>query len=49
MDWLKYTYMFVRMQRSPLTFGVDKNSMLLDPTLIAKRRDLVEDAAKRLN
>lgn len=44
-QWLGYSYLFVRMQRSPLTYGIDWAEIRDDPQLVQRRRKLVIDAA----
>lgn len=44
-QWLGYSYLFVRMQRSPLTYGIDWVEIRDDPRLVQRRRKLVIDAA----
>ncbi|KAG0411958.1 hypothetical protein HPB47_010909, partial [Ixodes persulcatus] len=48
-EWLSYTYLFVRMRRNPLVYGIKCTSLLEDPTLCQYRRDLVISAAKTLD
>lgn len=43
-----YTYMFVRMQRNPLAYGVAWDEVAADPRLDARRRALITDAAREL-
>lgn len=47
-QWLGYSYLFVRMQRSPLTYGIDWAEFRDDPHLVQRRRKLVIDAARVL-
>ena len=47
-QWLGYSYLFVRMQRSPLTYGIDWAEIRDDPQLVQRRRKLVIDAARIL-
>lgn len=46
-NWLSYTYLYVRMLRSPELYGVEKTKA--DPTLIGRRHDLVHAAATLLS
>jgi len=48
-DWLRYTYLFVRFFRTPQRFGITNEDFQNDPTLEKKRRELVNDAAQKLN
>lgn len=46
--WVGYSYLFVRMQRNPLTYGIDWAEQRDDPQLVQKRRELVINAARTL-
>ena len=47
-QWLGYSYLFVRMQRNPLSYGIDWAEIRDDPQLIQRRRKLILDAARVL-
>ncbi|KAH6671894.1 Sec63 Brl domain-containing protein [Halenospora varia] len=47
-QWLGYSYLFVRMQRNPMTYGIDWAELRDDPTLVQRRRQLVIQAARTL-
>lgn len=47
-QWVGYSYLFVRMQRNPLTYGIDWSEIRDDPQLVQKRRELVINAARIL-
>ncbi|KAL3420146.1 activating signal cointegrator 1 complex subunit 3, partial [Phlyctema vagabunda] len=47
-QWLGYSYLFVRMQRNPLTYGIDWAESRDDPTLVQRRRQLLIQAARTL-
>jgi pre-mRNA-splicing helicase BRR2 len=47
--WLGYTYLYVRMLRNPLLYGVGAEAMESDPQLEARRADLVHTAATALD
>ena len=47
-QWVGYSYLFVRMQRNPLTYGIDWSEIRNDPQLVQKRRELVINAARIL-
>lgn len=47
-EWLGYSYLFVRMQRNPLTYGIEWAEIRDDPHLVQRRRKLVIDAARVL-
>jgi len=37
-NWLAYTYLYVRMLRNPSLYGIDQNQAVsVDPTLIKRR------------
>ncbi|KAH9973099.1 Sec63-domain-containing protein [Lactifluus volemus] len=46
--WLGYTYLFVRMQKTPLIYGIPYNEVQDDPLLSRKRYQLVRTAAGSL-
>jgi replicative superfamily II helicase len=46
--WLSYTYLYVRMKKNPLVYGMDHTEPAEDPLLGAKRRELIVLAAKKL-
>jgi antiviral helicase SLH1 len=46
--WLSYTYMFTRMKRNPLGYGMAHTEVADDPHLGAKRLQLIQSAARRL-
>lgn len=47
-QWIGYSYLFVRMQRSPITYGIEWSEIRDDPTLVQRRRQLAIQAAKTL-
>ncbi|EGY18790.1 hypothetical protein VD0002_g2862 [Verticillium dahliae] len=47
-QWIGYSYLFVRMQRSPMTYGIEWAEIRDDPTLVQRRRKLAIQAAKTL-
>lgn len=47
-QWLGYSYLFVRMQRNPLSYGIDWAEIRDDPQLVQRRRQLIEQAAQTL-
>lgn len=47
--WLTYTYLYVRMLRNPLAYGIGDDEKAEDPMLRKKCMDLVTDAAKLLD
>lgn len=45
-NWLAYTYLYVRMLRNPALYGIDATQASSeDPTLIKRRQELVYSAA----
>ncbi|KAH6688013.1 Sec63 Brl domain-containing protein [Plectosphaerella plurivora] len=47
-QWIGYSYLFVRMQRSPMTYGIEWAEIRDDPTLVQRRRQLAIQAARTL-
>ncbi|KAL1954519.1 hypothetical protein VTO42DRAFT_1079 [Malbranchea cinnamomea] len=47
-QWLGYSYLFVRMRRNPHTYGIDWAEIRDDPHLVQRRRDLIIKAARVL-
>ncbi|KAF9357866.1 hypothetical protein BGX34_009192 [Mortierella sp. NVP85] len=47
--WLSYTYLYVRMRKNPLVYGMDHTEPIEDPLLGKKRRDIIVAAAKNLH
>merc|ERR1719312_2240534 len=39
--WLSYTYLFVRMRRNPLVYGIRPQELKSDPNLEVKRREII--------
>lgn len=48
-EWLSYTYLFVRMRLNPQVYGLSYEDIMVDPTLELKRRELITVAAKNLD
>ncbi len=46
--WLSYTYLFVRMLRNPLAYGVPWEELAADPRLEGRRKALITEAARKL-
>lgn len=46
--WLTYTYLYVRMVRNPLAYGISMDQHADDPTLRVRSRELIIEAAKTL-
>jgi antiviral helicase SLH1 len=47
-QWLGYSYLFVRMKQSPLLYGIEWAEIRDDPQLVLRRRKLIIDAARIL-
>lgn len=47
-QWLGYTYFFIRMQKNPSVYGLQTWDPALDPALVQHRRDLCSIAARKL-
>ena len=48
-SWLSYTYLFIRMLRNPMAYGVGWEELHADTMLERKRLDLIRTAAKALD
>ena len=46
--WLGYSYLFVRMRRNPISYGIEWAEIRDDPNLVQRRRDLIVKAARIL-
>ena len=46
-NWLGYTYLYVRMLRNPALYGASEGERAADPLLEQRRIDLVHTAAVR--
>lgn len=49
MAWLSYTYLYIRMLRNPLAYGIKWDEKAADPLLEGKRMALIHEAAKVLD
>lgn len=47
-QWVGYSYLFVRMQRNPLTYGIEWAEIRDDPQLVQRRREMIIRAARIL-
>ena len=47
--WLSYSYLYVRMRKNPLVYGINYQEVRDDPTLLNKRREIIIDAARKLD
>ncbi|XP_060805871.1 activating signal cointegrator 1 complex subunit 3 [Amyelois transitella] len=48
-EWLSYTYLFVRMRINPQVYGLTYNDVQEEPMLETKRRELITAAAMQLD
>ncbi|XP_061184302.1 U5 small nuclear ribonucleoprotein 200 kDa helicase-like isoform X1 [Saccostrea echinata] len=48
-DWLGYTYLYIRMLRAPALYGVSHDMLKDDPLLQQRRKDLIHTAAMTLD
>ena len=48
-NWLGYTYLYVRMLRNPTLYGVSHDDRSADPLLERRRMDLIHTAANVLD
>ncbi|KAI8983869.1 Sec63 Brl domain-containing protein [Pilobolus umbonatus] len=46
--WLSYTYLYVRMRKNPMIYGMDNNEPVEDPLLGRKRHEIITTAARKL-
>ena len=46
--WLSYTYLFVRMMKNPMAYGITYEEKQLDHRLLRKRTQLIQTAARQL-
>jgi len=47
-QWIGYSYLFVRMRRNPMAYGIDWAEFADDPALVQRRRQLAVQAARTL-
>ncbi|CAG7848419.1 Putative helicase mug81; AltName: Full=Meiotically up-regulated gene 81 protein [Serendipita indica DSM 11827] len=47
-EWLGYTYLFVRMRKNPMVYGMTHEDPVNDPDLIERRHSMITIAAKKL-
>lgn len=48
-EWLSYTYLFVRMRMNPQAYGIELTELECDPMLEEKRRSLIKAASMNLD
>ncbi len=46
--WLGYSYLYVRMRRNPIAYGIEWSEIRDDPNLVQRRRELILKAARVL-
>ena len=46
--WLSYTYLYVRMKKNPMIYGMNNDEPLDDPLLGRKRHEIITLAARKL-
>ncbi|KAF8974332.1 Sec63-domain-containing protein [Flammula alnicola] len=47
-QWLGYTYLFVRMRMNPFIYGISREALVDDPQLGGKRKELISLASQKL-
>lgn len=47
-QWIGYSYLYVRMRRNPMAYGIDWAEFQDDPSLVQRRRQLAIQAARTL-
>lgn len=48
-QWLGYTYLYIRMLRAPTLYGISHDELRADPLLEQRRKDLIHTAAMQLH
>ena len=48
-QWLSYTYLYVRMRKNPLVYGMKYQELKDDPLLELKRTEIIREAARKLD
>ncbi|KAM3165145.1 Antiviral helicase SLH1 [Lachancea thermotolerans] len=48
-QWLGYTYLYVRMRKNPFSYGINWDEIRDDPQLYERRRNMIISAARRLH
>lgn len=48
-QWLGYTYLYVRMKQNPFAYGIDWQELAQDPLLVQRRRNMIIEAARKLH
>ncbi|KAI1814355.1 Sec63 Brl domain-containing protein [Poronia punctata] len=47
-QWIGYSYLFVRMKKEPMAYGIEWSEIMNDPQLVQRRRQLAIQAARTL-
>ena len=47
--WLSYTYLYVRMRKNPLVYGMKYQELKEDPLLESKRTEIIQETARKLD
>ncbi|PVU92630.1 hypothetical protein BB561_003719 [Smittium simulii] len=47
--WLGYTFLFIRMRKNPLAYGITNNELIADPNLLNYRQNIIKNAARELH
>ncbi|CAR21748.1 RNA helicase [Lachancea thermotolerans CBS 6340] len=48
-QWLGYTYLYVRMRKNPFSYGINWDEIRDDPQLYERRKNMIISAARRLH
>ena len=48
-QWLSYTYLYVRMRKNPLVYGMKYAELKEDPLLEIKRTEIIRETARKLD
>lgn len=48
-EWLSYTFLYLRMCKNPMAYGISMDERLQDPTLEDRKHQIILDAAKKLD
>ncbi|CAF1042145.1 unnamed protein product [Adineta steineri] len=48
-EWLRYTYLYIRMRKQPQLYGISNETLQIDNTLLQRRLDLIHSAAIQLD
>jgi hypothetical protein len=49
MRWLSYTYLFQRMRKNPLVYGLTAEDVKNDPELVQHRMKLISNAGREID